>query len=133
MREAVEGNAAHEKLLEHSIDHIIYSACARTFVIIAVAAIEGLVAIVGERGIAIDLEIGGEDLFANHLAESLTTGFHAMAFEAVAEDFMEEDTAGLTAHQSGSCERIGNGSLYQGLETATQIFCIAQHHILRGQ
>ena len=131
--EAVEGYAAHEKLLEYAIHHIIYPTCACAFIVEAVAAIEGLVAVVGERRIAIDLEIGGENLFTNHLAESLTTGLHAVTFEAVAEDFMKEDTAGLATHQRRTREGICNRSFGQRLETAPDIFGIANHDVLTGQ
>ena len=87
----------------------------------------------GERRIAIDLEIGGENLFTNHLAESLTTGLHAVTFEAVAEDFMKEDTAGLATHQRRTREGICNRSFGQRLETAPDIFGIANHDVLTGQ
>ena len=72
-----------------------------------------------QRGIIIDLEICGQDTFTYHLAEGLTTGFHAMTFHAMSEDLMEENTTGRTAHDGRTCERIGNGRLDQRFEATS--------------
>ncbi len=76
-------------------------------------AVEG-----GEGGVVGDAEEGGQDLLAEELGEGLAfvVAALALAFEAVAEDFVEEDGGGAAAEDGGAVEGLGDGSFAEGLE-----------------
>ncbi len=97
--EAGDGEAGHEEGFEDAVVDEVDAAGDLALVVVAVVAAEGVAVELGEGGVVGDGEEGGQDLLAELLGEGLAFGVAALAlaFETVAEDFVEEDGGGATA------------------------------------
>ena len=69
-------------------------------------------------GSSATLRKDGQDRLAEELGEGLAllVAALALAFEAVAEDFVEEDGGGAAAEDGGAVEGLGDRGDAQGLE-----------------
>ncbi len=116
--EAGDGEARHEEGVEDAVLDEVDAAGGLAFVVVAVVAAEGDAVEGGEGGVVGDAEEGGQDLLAEELGEGLAfvVAALALAFEAVAEDFVEEDGGGAAAEDGGAVEGLGDGSFAEGLE-----------------
>ncbi len=86
-----------------------------------------------QRRIAVDVEGGGQYLLADHVLEGLAAFLEAVAFEAVTEDLMEEDTGSRPREDGRTGVGIGDGSGLQSLYTFEQVLRRGDETLLGGQ
>ena len=93
-------------------------------------AVEG-----GKRGVVGDAEELGQNRLAEQLGEGLAlfVAALALAFEAMAEDFVEEDCGGAAAEDRRSVEGLGYGRGAQGFEALRQGDGLSASTLLVGQ
>ena len=116
--EAGDGQARHQEGVEDAVLDEIDAARRLAFVVVAIVAAEGDAVEGGEGGIVGDAEEGGQDLLAEQLGEGLAFVVAALtlAFEAVAEDLVEEDGGGAAAEDRRAVEGLSDGSFAEGDE-----------------
>ncbi len=133
--EAGDGEAGHEEGFEDAVVDEVDAAGGLAFVVVAVVAAEGVAVEVGEGGVVGDGEEGGQDLLAELLGEGLAFGVAALAlaFETVAEDFVEEDGGGATGEDGGAVEGLGDGSGAEGDEVVRHGEGLVEDGLLVGE
>ena len=94
--EAIKRNTTHQEAGQDAIGHAIDTTGAYAFVVIQVVTVECGTLVFLQRGVAVNIECRGQNQFANHLLECLSSLFQAMAFESVTKYLVKENTAGRT-------------------------------------
>ena len=104
--EALDGRARHQERLQNALVHRRDGTPLDAFVVEFVPAVEIDAADLAARGVEDHAEEVGQHLVANALGECLAFALVllAVSFDAVAEDFMEED-AGSASGENGRARR----------------------------
>src|SRR5690606_15091426 len=119
-RESLYWRARHQEILEYAVLDDGDRSGLDAFVVIAIETAQELPIEVTDRRVVIDIDKVGEDLLADFLGEGLAFefGLLAMAFDAVAEDFVKRH-AGSAIHQNRRPDvRFGQRRLQQSVELA---------------
>ena len=118
------GRRDMRKVFKHAVLNEIDALGFLAFVVVGVAAAEP---VFGRRsaqgGVVGDGEEAGQNVFADIFGEGLAffVAALALAFEAVAEDFVEEDGGGASGENGGAVERLGDWGFAQSFETFAQL------------
>ncbi len=121
--EAGDGQARHEEGLEHAVLNEVDALGFLAFVVVLVAAAEPGVAEFADRGIVGDGKKIGQNRLADVLGEGLAlfVAALALALEAMAEDFVEEDGGGATGENGRAVEWLSDRSLAQRFEALAEL------------
>ena len=135
LRKALDGRARHQERPEHALVHGRDGARLHAFVVVVVPAVEidayGLAA----RGVEDHAEEAGQHIRADALGERLAFAFVllAVAFDAVAEDLVEEDAGGAPGEDGRADERLGLGGLQQFGDVVGHAVDGRQNHLVVRQ
>ena len=116
--EGFDGLAGHEEGVEDAVLDEVDAARGLALVVDGVVAGERVAVEGGEGGVVGDGEEGGEDGLAEELGEGLAllVAALALAFEAMAEDLVEEDGGGAAGEDGWAVEGLGDGRGAEGFE-----------------
>ena len=135
MIEALDRGARHQECLQNPVIHGRDALPGNAFVVVGVPAIQVDSLRLAQSGIEDDTEKVRQHARAQALGEGLAFAliFLAVAFDAVSEDFVEEDAGGA----SGENGRAQKGFGYRGVQQSGQIGAHAvdggQQHVVGRQ
>ena len=132
-RESIEWYSAHKESFQYTIYNVIHAAGFHSFAVVDVMSVHVDTGILLQRRVAIHLERLRQYFFVYHVLESLSSFFHAVAFETMTENLVEEHSAGSSGENGGTRIRISYRRFFQGLYSFKQVLGCSYYHILRGK
>ena len=113
--EALDGRARHQERLQNALVHRRDGTPLDAFIVVVVPAVQIDAADLAARGVEDHAEEIGQHLGADALGEGLAFAFVllAVAFDAMAEDLVEEDAGGAPGEDRRTDEGLGLGGLQE--------------------